>query len=244
MPILRTLALGAIAALSFAAAPALAQWTNPYSGRMWNNPGSSLLDTMIQGRVYRKMLLDSMGKEGEKGAAAPASKPAARPARITYRPSAASRVPEEFSASLLESKADRAELTRYLRQVMEVYAAKAREERRPHDVGHALTFFVAGNYAILHEQDVSDDATTALNQQLDQVLGPDLARASDAQKQQLAEYVVCSTFFALAGYQQGKQLDKPDQVRTYRDLAAMNLKAVLQVDAARIRLTEAGLQLD
>lgn len=238
-PTLRAAASLALATLGLLAAPASAQWRNPYTGNIWNNPTSSLVDTMLRGR----MMKDLMSRAAKKDS--PAAKPAAGAARVTYRPSP-SRVPEEFSASLLETEADRAELTRYLRQVLEVYVAKAREEGRPNDVGHALTFFVAGNYSVLHEGDVSDAAQVSLNRQLDELLASSasLTKAGDGQKQRLAEHFVCSTFFVLAGYQQGKQLDRPEQVKLYRGLAAKNLESLLQVEAGRLRLDDGGLRME
>jgi hypothetical protein len=238
----RVLVLAALSTLGLAT-PARAQWTNPYTHQTWNNPGSSLVDTMLYNRMQRDLLLKSMKKEG--GQAGDAAEPAARATRTTFRPSPGSRVPEEFSASLLAGKADRAELTRYLRQVLGAYASKAMQEKRPNDLGHALTFFVAVNYLVLHGDDVSDEAMAAANRQLDALLASsaNLAKAGDRQKQQLAEYFVCSAGFVLAGYQQGKEKADARQVKQYQELAAQNLKLLLQVEADQIRLTDAGLQL-
>jgi hypothetical protein len=44
----------------FSAAPSQAQYTNPYTGRTWNNPGSSLLDTMILNKSREMMMSGNM----------------------------------------------------------------------------------------------------------------------------------------------------------------------------------------
>ena len=68
-------ALPALLALLSAAAPALAQegWHNPYTGRNWNNPGSSLIDTFLQNDARRRMLMQPGSGSAPQAAAAPAA---------------------------------------------------------------------------------------------------------------------------------------------------------------------------
>jgi len=49
-----------------AAAPASAQnaWHNPYTGRNWNNPGSSMIDTFLQNDARRRMLMQQGASPG------------------------------------------------------------------------------------------------------------------------------------------------------------------------------------
>lgn len=236
--------LGRVVALAVLglAAPARAQWTNPYTGNTWNNPTSSFLDTVIRGKLNAAAM--ARAQKDRKPGGSP-DEQATAPVRVTYRSAGGSRVADEFAASLLSEKADRAELARYLRQVLGAYASKARDEGRPNDLGHALTFFVAVNYLVVHEQDVSDEGMAAANRQLDALLASsaNLARAGDRQKQQLAEYFVCSAGFVLAGYQQGKEKDDARQVKQYQALAGQNLKQLLQIEADRLQITDDGLRL-
>lgn len=65
------LALGLLAAM--AALPAAAQdaWHNPYTGRNWNNGGSSLMDTFIQNDARRRMMMQQGGGGTQPQAASP-----------------------------------------------------------------------------------------------------------------------------------------------------------------------------
>jgi hypothetical protein len=217
---------------------AFGQWTNPYTGTTWNNPTSSLIDTMLRGRMMRDLMIKEMARKGQ-----PAKTAAAAPVRaahVTYRPKA-SKVADAFAASLYPGKAERAELARFLQAALGVYAKEASKAGRKNDVGHALTYFVAGNYAIYNEQNVSDPATESLNLQMDQVLAGLDAKTSDEQRQQLAEQLVCAISFVLAGYQQGKEKGSAEQVSTFRALAGQYLKTVLEMEPGKIALTDAGL---
>ncbi|MGC4047985.1 MAG: hypothetical protein QM758_29675 [Armatimonas sp.] len=56
-----TIAAGTLTALTaLAVSPAQAQYTNPYTGRTFNNPNSSLLDTAILGASRSMMLSNSL----------------------------------------------------------------------------------------------------------------------------------------------------------------------------------------
>ncbi|WP_270938368.1 hypothetical protein [Falsiroseomonas oryzae] len=58
-------ALGLLAAVPAATpAPAAAQdaWHNPYTGRNWNNPGSSMIDTFLQNDARRRMMIQRGGE--------------------------------------------------------------------------------------------------------------------------------------------------------------------------------------
>lgn len=226
-------------ALCLSSGTAFGQWRNPYTGNTWNNPTSSLIDTMLRGRMIRDAMLKDMARREKKPAKTAEAAPA-RAAHVTYRRSA-SRVADTFAASLFAGKAERAEMARFLREALGVYTNEAGKAGRKNDVGHALTFFVAGNYAIFNEQDVSDAATDALNLQMDQALAGIETTTSDQQRQQLAENLVCATSFVLAGYQQGKEKGSAEQVQTYRALAGAFLKAVLELEPGTIALTDAGL---
>lgn len=237
----RLLVVVGLLAVVLPAAPARAQWTNPYSGSTWNNPSSSLIETMLRGQVNQKALLQTAKPAATNPKVAPA-----RPARVTYRPSV-TRVPEEIAASLFPKPADQAELVVFLRDARDSYRAEAIKAGRENDLGHALTFFVAGNYVAFHGEDPSDAATEALNLQLDALLrsNESLVKASDAQKQQLADHFVCTALFVLAGVEQGRQkggAEGAEQLKLYRALAAQNLKVLLHLDVARLRLTEQGLR--
>jgi hypothetical protein len=125
------------------------------------------------------------------------------------------------------------------------YRTGAEKVGRKNDVAFALSFFITGNYAVYAQRDVSDEALVAVAGQLDGALAtmPGLRQASDVQRQGFAELLVCSTAFVLAGYQQGSEQNNEQQKQTFRALAAALLKQTVGVEAERLSVTEAGMEV-
>ena len=96
-------------------------WVNPYTGGVWNNPGSCLLDTMIRNRMNQQMLEKSIGRTSRATPATSATPAAPRVARVTYRHSESLKNAEQLAASLTDSPKDRQELTASFRESLEKY---------------------------------------------------------------------------------------------------------------------------
>lgn len=222
------------------AVPSAAQgaWVNPYTGGMWNNPGSCLLDTMLRNRMNQRMLEKSIGRGAE--STTPAVKPGKR---TTYRRSENQGNAEKLAASLTDSPKDRQELVGFFGEALMKYRAAAAGAGRADDVGHALAFCLACSYGVANGCEVPDATLDALAGQMDVALA-DMAGfrgASDAQRQTVAETFVMLGLFVAAGYEQSS--DRAEARAAYVALADSLFQSLTGLEARRVMLTGSGMRL-
>ncbi len=140
-----------------------AGWYNMYTGGVWNNPGSCLIDTMIYNKTMANAALKNMQKN-QSQAARPQKKPQqvpqARP--TTYRPSGKpSPVPAALARTLTDRKADRDTMTAFFKEALANYGDYARQAKRPNDLGLAMAFFFGVCIGITTDNQVDDPAIFA-----------------------------------------------------------------------------------
>lgn len=212
-------------------------WVNPYTGGMWNNPGSCLLDTMIRNRMNQQLLEQSIGRRAQAPAAVP------RVERLTYRRAGNLRNAEQLAASLTDIPQDRKQLTGFFLEALEKYRVAAARSGRADDVGHALAFCLACNYSVANECDVPDGLLNALVRQMDAALVdmPGFRAASDAQRQTVAETLVMVGMFVAAGYEQSS--GRAEARAVFVELAESSFRSLTGLDARNVTLTASGLRL-
>lgn len=220
------------------AAPSTAQtsWVNPYTGGVWNNPGSCLLDTMIRNRMNQQMLEKSIARPSQ------APRPTPRVARVTYRRSESLNNAEQVAASLTDNPKDRQELAASFVESLERFRQGAAQAGRADDVGYALAFCLACCYGVSNGCDVPDDELLALARQMDGALAdmPNFRQASDAQRQTVAESLVMVGTFIAAGYEQSG--NQPEARTAFIQLAESSFRSLTGSDVHSLRLTSSGLR--
>ena len=211
-------------------------WVNPYTGGVWNNPGSCLLDTMIRNRMNQRMLVTSI----ERRVQAPATAP--RVSRLPFRRSDHLKNAEQLAASLTDSPAEREQLTGFFLEALGKYRVAANQSGRGDDLGHALAFCLACSYSVANGCDVPDDVLLALTRQMDAALAdmPGLRAASDAQRQTLAETLVMSGMFVAAGYEQSN--GREEARATYVALAQSVFHSLTGLEARNVTLSAGGMR--
>ncbi len=214
-----------------------AGWVNPYTGGVWNNPGSCLLDTMIRNRINQQTLEKSIGRRAEATAATP------RAQRLTYQPAENLGNAQQLAASLTDNPKDRQELTRSFLEALSQYRLAAAKAGRADDVGHALAFCLACCYAVSKGRDVPDDALMALARQMDVALAdmPGFREVSDAQRQTVAETLVLVGTFVAAGYEQSSS--KPEARPAFVELAESSFRSLTGLDVHSVTLTATGMRV-
>ncbi|MBS2037615.1 hypothetical protein JST97_21690 [bacterium] len=212
-------------------------WVNPYTGGMWNNPGSCLLDTMIRNRMNQQMLEKSIGRGTQ------ADPAVSRVQRVTYRAADNLGNAEQLAASLTDNPKDRQELTGFFREALGKYRSAAARAGRADDVGHALAFCLACCYSVANGCDVPDDRLMGLARQMDVALAdmPGFRQVSDAQRQTVAENFVMLGMFVAAGYEQSA--NKIEARAAFVELAGSCFHSLTGLEAGKVTLTPNGMRV-
>jgi hypothetical protein len=141
--------------------------------------------------------------------------------------------------------AQRPQMEQAFRRCMDVYAQLEKKLGLPErDMAGSLAAFLVGNYMVLNDVDVSDDAFRTVARQLrDQAsMQASLRRIDAAQLRNLYEQTaMMGTFMALAHKSEKQNPQPPEAAARMRDTARANLEAVLRMSPARLSIGDAGL---
>lgn len=143
--------------------------------------------------------------------------------------------------------AQRPQMEQAFRRCMDVYAQLEKKLGLPErDMAGSLAAFLVGNYMVLNDADVSDDAFRTVARQLrDQAsMQATLRRIDAAQLRNLYEQTaMMGTFMALAHKSQQQNPQPPEAAARIRDTARANLEAVLRIDPARLSISATGFSV-
>lgn len=143
--------------------------------------------------------------------------------------------------------AQRPQMEQAFRRCMDVYAQLEKKLGLPErDMAGSLAAFLVGNYMVLNDADVSDNAFRTVARQLrDQAsMQAALRRVDAAQLRNLYEQTaMMGTFMALAHKSQQQNPQPADAAAHIRDTARANLEAVLRTDPARLSITDTGFSV-
>jgi hypothetical protein len=144
--------------------------------------------------------------------------------------------------------AQRPQMEQAFRRCMDVYAQLEKKLGLPErDMAGSLAAFLVGNYMVLNDADVSDDAFRTVARQLrDQAsMQASLRRIDAAQLRNLYEQTaMMGTFMALAHKAQQQNPQPPEAAARIRDTARANLEAVLRIDPARLSISATGFSVN
>ena len=141
--------------------------------------------------------------------------------------------------------AQRPHMEQVFRRCMDVYAQLEKKLGLPErDMAGSLAAFLVGNYMVLNDVDVPDNAFRNVARQLrDQAaMQASLRRVDAAQLRNLYEQTaMMGTFMALARRSEKQNPQPPDAAARIRDTARANLEAVLRMPPARLSISDTGL---
>jgi hypothetical protein len=242
--------------------PAWAQYdgyTNPYTGRTFNNPMSSFLDTVIQNNMQTQMLMTSQMVARNaltealrrNGNARRMSKRERQVAdrfakyRGTMFTAGKPVMPARLAAMFLKTPGkQRQDMTALFTELLKVYDARSKQQSAPpNDLARTLAYCIAVNYAYRTEQEVSAAGLVTLRSKIRGALSGDakFRALSNAKKQELSETIIIMTHFAALGYDHAKEAKNEAAKQQFRQLAGVNLRGMLGVDPQRVKLEKAGL---
>lgn len=143
--------------------------------------------------------------------------------------------------------AQRQQMEQAFRRSLDVYTRIEKKLGIPErDMAGSLAAFLVGNYMVLNDADVSDDAFRAVARQLrDQAAIQSSLRRLDAVRLRnlYEQTAMIGTFMALAHKSQQQNPQSSEAATHIRDAARANLKAVLRTDPARLAIDDTGLRV-
>lgn len=237
--------------------PVRAQYTNPYTGRTFNNPMSSFLDTVIKNNmqmqnlmtsqmISRNMLQQSLSRRGLKQTKKQQVE-ADRFARYrgTMFKTARPVMPAKLAAMFVKTPgADRENMTKLFDALLKAYEIRSKEQKAPsNDLARTLAYCIAANYAYATEQEVSASGLIELRKKIRAALTADekFRAMSDAKKQQLSESIIILTHFMALGYDNSKESKDVKSMTAFKQFAQFNLQTMLGVPSNQVRLEKTGL---
>lgn len=240
----------------FPITPARGQYTNPFTGRTFNNPASSFLDTVIlhnqQSMMLRNMVMGNLAVQRGLTRGGPRLSKAqkqqvdrfAKYGGTLFKPGK-SPVPAKLAAAFIpEAGEQREDMTKLFEGLLKVYQDRSRQQNAPsNDLARTLSYALAVNYAYAREQEVSAAGLAAMRGKLRTTLlsNASFKKLSNAQKQEMNDTLVILAHFVALGYDHCKEKGDQDGMAAYKRLANFNLKTLLNVDPSRIRLEKEGL---
>jgi hypothetical protein len=246
-----------LCATGFFQMPVQAQYTNPYTGRTFNNPTSSLIDTMILNNQRMSMLMSSMNSSRalmqrslRKGGLKLSKAQKAQADRFAkYRGTmfkAGKPVMPARLASQLSPKdaKQRQQLEKVFDVLLKFYEQRSKQQKAPStDLARTLSYCIALNYAYSTEQEVSAKGLDELRRKMREALSsdPKFRDLSDAKKQELSEGLVILSHFVALGYDEAKESKDKETMNKFKQLAQANLKAILGVPVQQVKLEHTGL---
>jgi hypothetical protein len=121
------------------------------------------------------------------------------------------------------------------------------EERLKHNLAGAFNFLFAQAWYVLKDgQSLNDAQRENMLEQLNDaiVAGLNERRLSDLEKQELYEAAVLAGSVMVGLYNEGKDLGRPEQVRTARELARELLGQMMAISLDKVRVTDTAVQID
>ena len=154
-------------------------------------------------------------------------------------------IDRELAAMLSSSPQERTALIELFRTVKQGYEAEVRKAGKSNNTAGALTFFIA-TCVVVHNQapEPSDAAAENLFQVLNDLVAeaPESAQMSDREKQAMHDRLIYLAGLVLAGYSQGVQQNNAELVNTFRALAGVFLRSLLNIDAGKVHFTATGME--
>lgn len=217
-------------------------------GRTWKGPSTTVI-----GKILSRQSSTAARSTGSVGVrnrqpsspAAPSMPPSARTYKaIIFQPSGNSGVAEGLASAFSTNASEKAALLELFKQVKLAYETEVSKDGKAHNLAAALTFFLATNAVAYHDLEMpSDDATEKMFVPIRDAMNatPEIARMTNAEKEQMHDWLVYMAGFVLAGYVEAKQSKDLASQKNFRDIAAM-ASQILGVDISRVKITKNGLE--
>lgn len=202
--------LALVVALGIAApATAHAQWRNPYTGTNWNNPMSSLADTMLYNSMQRQMLQASLNAQNKKKAAAAAAATHAPAATLDFKPAPGHPAVKAF----LDGANLPADQRAAFQQVIDATFTEVEKRLRKNNLATGMGVALAAALEIKSGQEVPEDRVDELWASINDMLvaSPEVKKLKPDQMQTMYDSLIMTTAIMLTFHELGKSDPKMKQ---------------------------------
>ncbi|HYL92035.1 MAG TPA: DUF6683 family protein [Alphaproteobacteria bacterium] len=231
-------------------------------GVPYNNPVSATLSTNVWNNwtIYQLQQKKLHGSQGSVagGSAASSSAPSASEsqtaqkraqaaeASLKFRPSGTRLLAPKLVETLGKTQAQKEQVAAILTAIFQEFDKQAIKLGKPNDLAFALSYFLAQNATLYRGRpDPQDEQFLELRETIVAAMGQNnaFAKLTDQQKQEMHEMLVSYTGLVYLTYQDAKKRGDVETVKTMRELAGINLKAITHIEPQRINFTEQGLTI-
>ena len=164
-------------------------------------------------------------------------------ASTSFRPVAASLVPQQLAA---KTPAHRKEADEFFNRLLEAYREMARDKGAPlNDVARAAAFSLLSSYYVYNGREtLTPQQMEAVRRQMREMLldDADFQRLGDRQKQELYESYVILGMFVGSIYDGASKRGDKTKVAEMRELARRQLEGAFGVPVGQLRFTDAGVE--
>lgn len=165
---------------------------------------------------------------------------------LRFTPAADSGVARALAEAFGSSAEQRAALVEAFTQIKQGYEAEVAKEGKSNNLAAAMTFFIASNVVAYHQTELTSDADTdKLFASLQAAMAkiPAFAAMSNAEKQQMHDWLVYMGGFSLTNYMDAKQSSNAQGLATIKDFADYSMRLVLGVEGAKVSLAGSRLNV-
>jgi hypothetical protein len=174
----------------------------------------------------------------------PSAKPQDKSMR--FSPVGDSGIARALADAFGSSAEQRASLVEAFTQIKQGYEAEVAKAGKSNNLAAAMTFFIAANVVAYHQTEMPSDADTdKLFASLQPALAriPAFAAMSNAEKQQLHDWLVYMGGFSLTNYMDAKQNRDAQGLATIKDFADYSMRLVLGIEGAKLSLAGSRLNV-
>jgi hypothetical protein len=163
---------------------------------------------------------------------------------LTFDPVPNAGIDRELVAAFTENRSEQEALLELFRISKNAYGDEAAKKGRNNDVAMALTFFIATCVTVYHDApEPSDTALDNLYESLAGLMSQDAAivNSSNIDKQILHDRLIYISGLVLGGYTVAKEQNDSASLTTFRLLAGVCLKSLMQLEPDNLRFDQNGL---
>ena len=203
-------------------------------------------NTFIFNSINQSMAVNS--GDSAPGRTSPRRRPApgGMPTQTTFRPVAASIVPQRWAQQMGRTPAERERLEKFFGALLNDYREMAVQRGAPlNDVARAASFSAGTSYDVYNEgRMLGDGAFQAMRRQMYAALAasPKFRALDDRQRQEMYENYILLGMFVSVAYESANKTGDRELAEKMRKLARIQLEGAFGVPVERMRFTDEGVR--